>query len=503
MMPIRLPNTEKRVTYPAEMEAGKTANVNFDMNCIEGSQTARVMLSSAIPVDLYSRLDYLNSYPHGCLEQIVSAAFPQLYLNYFITQDEESIAKSKEKVNSTIASIKSYLKFDNSLSVWPGSDYVSPWVEIYTLHFLAEARSQGFEVPDHIINNIIKHQSETANAWNVNPDFPQGEVIQAYRLFALAVAGSPEKGAMNRFKDIKMRHPMTKVLAAATFAQTGKKTVADKLLENIGEEPAEDYYYAPYYSEIRDMSLILYSYILLDKDVDEMMLQLCDEVNSNRWLSTQTTSFALFTLGKYAEKKGVSNAPISAVVVVNGEEHIVNAQTVSAGFSFIPKMGKNTIEIRNNASEKLIARVFTKASVLEYETKESGKNLAVTVKYVDKNGKEISPASLEAGTDFSVVMNVKNTTNHYLDDLALSYYLPSGWEIVNDRVNEGGDNRYADIRDDRAYYYFSLYSNGNKTFKLKLNSTFVGTYVIPSVTCEDMYDNETYYIVPAQKVTVK
>lgn len=503
-MPIRMPNTEKRVNYKAEADGGKTATVNFDLNCIEGSQTARVMLSTAIPVDIYSRLDYLTSYPHGCLEQKVSAAFPQLYLNYFITQDEESAAKTKENVNATIASIKSYLKSDNSLSVWPGSSYVDPWVEIYTMHFLAEAKSQGYEVPDHLLNGIIKHQSSTASSWNMNPDFPQGEVIQAYRLFALAVAGSPEKSAMNRFKDLKMRHPMTKILAAATFAQTGKSTVAEKLLQDVGEEPAEDYYYAPYSSEVRDMAIVLYAAIMLnEKDIDEQMLQLCDELNSNRWLSTQTTSFALFTLGKYAEKKGVSNSPISAVVVVNGEEHPINANTISAGFAFIPKNGKNTIEIRNNTKEKLMARVFTKAAVMEYETKESGNNLAVTVKYVDKNGKEMSPASLEAGTDFSVVMKVTNTTNHYLDNLALSYYLPSGWEIVNDRVNEGSDNRYADIRDDRAYYYFSLYSGGSKTFKLRLNSTFVGSFVIPSVTCEDMYDDETYYIVPAQKVTVK
>ncbi len=504
-MPIRLPNTEKRVNYSAEADGGKTATVNFDMSCIEGSQTARIMMSPAIPVDIYSRLDYLTSYPHGCLEQIVSAAFPQLYINYFITQDEESIAKTKENVNSTIASIKSYLKPDYSLSVWPGSNCVDPWVEIYTMHFLAEARNQGFEVPDHIFNSIVKHQASTANAWNVNPDFPQGEVIQAYRLFALTVANNAEKSAMNRFKDIKMIHPLTKILAAAAFAQTGKATVAEKLLQNTGEEVEENnYYMAPYSSSVRDQAIILYANMMMNgKDVKEEMLSLCDEINSNRWLSTQTTSFALFTLGKYAEKKSVSNAPISAVVVVNGEEHNINANTVSAGFAFTPKNGKNTIEIRNNAGEKLMARIFTKAAVMEYATKEDGKNLTMKVKYVDKNGKVINPSSLEAGSDFSVMINVSNTTSHYLDNLALSYYLPSGWEIVNDRINGGANNHYADIRDDRAYYYFGLYSGENKTFQLKLNSTFVGTFVIPAVTCEDMYDDQTYYIVPSQKATVK
>ena len=502
-MPIRMPNTEKRVNHNAEAAAGKTATVNFDMNCIEGSQTARVMLSSAIPVDIYSRLDYLTSYPHGCLEQIVSAAFPQLYLNYFVTQDQESASMTKQNVNATIASIKSYLKPDNTLTVWPGSSHVDPWVEIYAMHFLAEAKNQGYDVPDHLLSGIVAHQSATANAWNATPDFPQGEVIQAYRLFALAVAGNPEKSAMNRFKDIEMRHPMTKILAAATFAQTGKATVAEKLLQDVGDT-TDDHPYAPYSSEIRDLAIMLYASIMLnDKDVDQQMLQLCDELNSNKWLSTQTTSFALFTLGKYAEKKGVNNAPIAATVLVNGEESHINANTISAGFAFTPQNGKNTIEIRNNGSEKITARIFTKAAVMEYENKESGKNIAVKVKYVDKKGNEISPASLESGTDLSVVINVKNTTKHHIDNLALSYYLPSGWEIVNDRLNEGTDNRYADIRDDRAYYYFSLNPNSDKTFRLKMNSTFIGTYMIPSVTCEDMYDDQTYYIVPAQKVTVK
>jgi uncharacterized protein YfaS (alpha-2-macroglobulin family) len=48
---------------------------------------------------------------------------------------------------------------------------------------------------------------------------------------------------------------------------------------------------------------------------------------------------------------------------------------------------------------------------------------------------------------------------------------------------------YQDIRDDRVYSYFDLGAGAIKTFKVLLNASYNGTYYLPGVNCEAMYDN--------------
>ena len=509
-MPIRLPYAERRNTITKEIEGGQSLTIPFSLTGINGSQSGRVTVSSLLPVDLFSRLDYLTSYPHGCLEQLTSKAFPQLYLEYFIQQDENDVANMRANIESAITNLKSYQKSDNSMTNWVGGTYTDPWTEIYALHFLVDAQKQGFNVPQYFIDGLLKYQSDRAKQWKNNPDYKQGETIQAYRLFVLALAGKPEMGAMNRFKEIDMNYSLTKALAAAAFAQTGKTTIAQNLLPNVGENERMSDYYTSFGSITRDLAFLTYTQMLCD--VNEQTVQnnintICGILNTGRWLDTQSTAFALFVLGKYAEKQGVSNGNLSANVKVNGEDHNLNSNMSSMGFSFVPKIGNNSVEIKNNSDQKLVANIFTKTSVAEYEMKESGNFIEMTVNYFDKNGNALNPATLSVGTDVRIQVTVRNPSEYQVTELALSYYLPSGWELVNDRLsgeNTGNDGaKHVDFRDDRAYYYFDLAPNSKKTFTIKANATYEGNYMIPAVRCEDMYNNEIYYEIPARGCVVK
>ena len=63
--------------------------------------------------------------------------------------------------------------------------------------------------------------------------------------------------------------------------------------------------------------------------------------------------------------------------------------------------------------------------------------------------------------------------------------------------------KHLDIRDDRAYFFFDLSPRSKKTFTVKLNATYEGLFMLPAVRCEDMYNNDIYYVVPARPVVVK
>ena len=510
LMPIRMPNAERRNTITKEIEPGQTVSVPFDLAGMEGTQQGNITVSSLLPVDLFGRLDYLMDYPHGCLEQTTSKAFPQLYLNYFVQIDDKDKENTRNNIETAITNLKLYQKSDNSMTNWIGGNYTDPWTEIYALHFLVEANKQGFDVPQYFLDGLLNYQANRAKQWKNNPDYKQGETIQAYRLFVLALAGKAEMGAMNRFKELDMQYDLTKALAAAAFAQTGKTTIAQNLLPVFEEGKSMSDYYTSFGSRTRDLAF--YTYVQMLCDVDAQTVQnnintVCRMLSSDRWMDTQTTAFSLFVLGKYAEKMNVSNTNLSATVKVNGEERTLNANMASVGFGFTPKLGSNTVEIKNNTDQKMIANVFTKTSVAEYDMNESGNFINMTVSYFDKNGNAVNPANLAVGTDLRVQMTVNNPSEYQVTELALSYYLPSGWELVNERVNgemtgnEGA--KHIDLRDDRAYFYFDLMPRSKKTFTLKANATYEGNYMIPAVRCEDMYNNEIFYNVPARGCVVK
>ena len=508
-IPIRMPYAEKRRTYTLEIGPNATETLNFDLQGMNGTQQGNITVASLIPVDFYGRLHYLSTYPYGCLEQVVSSAFPQLYFNYFIQQDEASMARTRAAIEAGIASIKSYQKPDFSLTNWVGGTYSDPWTEIYALHFLSEAKNQGFDVPDYLYDGLVRHQAEIARNWSNNPDFRPGETIQAYRLFVLALAGVPEMGALNRFKELEMHYSLSSVLTAATYAQVGRKTTAQRYWPNLQEGASMSDYYTSFGSTTRDLAFLTYSEMLCDKDelVRTHVNDLCEILNSDRWLDTQSTAFALFVLGKYAEKVGATNAPVAATVKFNGEERSVSANVGSVAYAVTPRIGANTVEVTNTTDQQITVKVFTKAAVAEYETQESGNFIRMNVNYFDKNGAALNPASLPMGKDFSVSITVENPSSYRVTELALAYYLASGWEIVNDRLTETGSEpegaKHFDIRDDRAYFFFDLAPRQRKTFTLKLNATYQGSFMLPAVRCEDMYNNEIYYMVPARPVEVR
>ena len=509
-MPIRMPYAERRNTITKEVAAGQTVSVPFNLAGMPGTQQGNITVSNLLPVDLFGRIDYLMDYPHGCLEQTTSKAFPQLYLNYFAQLDDKDKEAMKNNVEMAITNLKQFQKSDNSMTNWVGGRYTDPWTEIYALHFLVEANKQGYNVPQYFLDGLLIYQADRAKQWKNNPDYKQGETIQAYRLFVLALAGKAEMGAMNRFKEIEMNYDLTKALAAAAFALTGKTSIAQNLLPVLEVGRTMSDYYTSFGSYTRDLAF--YTYVQMLCDVDQQTVQnnineVCRMLSSNRWMDTQTTAFSLFVLGKYAEKMNISNTNLSANVKVNGEERNLNTNMASVGFGFTPKVGSNTVEIKNNTDQKMMASIFTKTAVAEYDMEESGNLIKMTVNYFTKSGAAANLSALTPGTDLRVVMTVQNPSEYQVTELALSYYLPSGWELVNERVNgemtgnEGA--KHIDLRDDRAYFYFDLMPGAKKTFTLKANATYEGNYMIPAVRCEDMYNAEIYYQVPARGCVVK
>ena len=511
ILPIRMPFSMKNQIVMEKIDANSTKSINADFKGIDGTMGGQVTLNSLVPIDLFSHLDYLIGFPHGCLEQTTSKAFPQLYLDYFVDFDANKAKEVKEYVDAAISKLKNYLRSDNSMTNWIGGSYVSSWSEIYATHFLIEAKNRGYNVPDDMYKGIIKYHAARAKEWNHSIDYPTADVNQAYRLFILALNNSPEVGAMNKFKELPELQTLSKALLASAYALSGKTKIAQEILAGVQYDPTKmmSDWYITYGSFARDYAILTYANMLIGSDEEYLrqdIVKVAKEFGENRWMSTQTVSFSLFMLGKYAEKNNVTGSKLESNVSINGENHQFSTNKSSAVVDFLPKQ-KNKVDVTNSTANSIYATVYIKGHVAEYDTVEAGAHITMTVEYFDKSGKSINPKSLAKNTEFYAEITVANPDVRYrITDNALSYILPGGWEIVNNRIaNDFYDSniKYSDIRDDRAYYYFDLMPSSRLKFKVELVATYSGKFTVPQVRCDDMYNNEIFYVVPAMKVQVK
>jgi uncharacterized protein YfaS (alpha-2-macroglobulin family) len=112
-----------------------------------------------------------------------------------------------------------------------------------------------------------------------------------------------------------------------------------------------------------------------------------------------------------------------------------------------------------------------------------------------------------------IEVTATNLLPYDLKNLALTAKMPSGWEIINQRLAsdsqaEGGvaakaeNYDYMDVRDDRIYLFFGLSDsrrdsyNSAKTFRFRVNNTYSGKFYLPACSLEAMYDAGIQAIVP-------
>ncbi|MEO1715458.1 MAG: hypothetical protein AAFU60_19195, partial [Bacteroidota bacterium] len=141
----------------------------------------------------------------------------------------------------------------------------------------------------------------------------------------------------------------------------------------------------------------------------------------------------------------------------------------------------------------------------------SNKNLEIQVAYFNTEGAKLDISTLEQGTDFVAEVSITHPgypyTSRY-DELALDQVFPSGWEIMNTRMDNlsyfsnTSTPEYQDIRDDRVYTFFDLPNKNRSVFRVRLNATYQGRYYLPGVNCAAMYSDDVYARNPGQWVEV-
>jgi len=488
------------------IKAGESLKMEIPGNGIKGSNSANLTISRLAKIDMDRRLSWLMGYPYGCIEQTVSAAFPQLFLKDIVELNEDAIKKTDHSINSTIDRLSLFQLPSGGFSYWPNGERVNIWGTNYATHFLIEAKKLGYYVPEDLLRNCIDFQkTECINFqhYRYREKDSEAELLKAaYRLYIVALAESPQIGSMNLMKQNyldKMNNTSKWYLAAAYnlagFPKTSREIVKGTSLE------IRDYveFAGTYGSSLRDQGIIL-EMITVMKDYESaytVFMDIADELSSKRWFSTQTTGYCLLSAGKFIQSISSDKRIEGAIILPDNEK--IDFSTDKAAYSLELEDGFGD-SITINMKDTAFVTLNWEGIPLKDNSKTESSGLALSVRWLDEQGMGINPISLEQGISFWGHFKVTNPGNRLIEEIALVQVLPSGWEIENTRLigdfypswsskyNLGRED-YQDIRDDRIIWFFDLRHGNNIDFLVKMNTVTAGKFYLPTTQVQAMYND--------------
>ncbi|MCC3158145.1 alpha-2-macroglobulin family protein [Hymenobacter sp. 15J16-1T3B] len=527
-IPVRPASPLQMRTGGGAVAGGKTQALDLRTDFLPTSQRSQLVLSRSPMTEFSKDLRYLLQYPYGCLEQTVSAAFPQIYypdLAATLGQTKKAQRYNPNyHVQEAIRKIESMQLYNGALSYWPGGDYDNWWATAYAAHFLLEAKRAGFAVNQGILDKTLRYlqyrvrKRETEpyqyfDASNIAREQTIAKKENAYSLYVLALAGLPDPVALNYYRaNQRLLAQDSKFVLASTSALSGQTKGFRELLPRAFTQPAARRALdGSFYSPVRDLGLALNTLIDADPQnplIAQMARQLSRQVKAAGWLSTQERSFALLALGKVARQN--KNATVTATLAD------------ATGAVLGQYKGPQDLNVNNVAGRRLSLKTAGTGSLYYFWTlegisptgrvTEEDQYLQVRRQFLDRTGRPVGRAEFRQND--LVVVKITLQAGTYAGDVpnvAITDLLPAGLEIENPRIGavreltwatDAATPDYLDVRDDRINL-FTTASQQPKSFYYLARAVSKGTFKLGPVSADAMYNAEYHSYNGAGTVRVR
>jgi uncharacterized protein YfaS (alpha-2-macroglobulin family) len=511
-LPVRPAATVSAEGVSLSARAGQPATFTLPRDFLPGTLKVHVTASAAMVGQFGGALQYLLAYPHGCVEQTTSRAFPLLYLKGLAAAAAPELAgdtSARYYVDAAIARLAGMLVPGGGLAYWPGGAWGYPWASVYGAHFLVEARKAGHAVDDGVMTKLLDHLTAITQRGAV--PFYREEAIdlrtQAYALYVLGLAGRPNRSALLfAVEQARRARPgegalddETRALLGGALVLSGERARAAEVLPqtlSAARGPRRGFHSS---ARADALTLAVLAEVAPEhRSVPALMKALTDAAEVGRWGNTQENAFALMALGKMATRAGkaafegelrvggkpvkrfTSEAPLAHVEVGDGwagqplEVAITGAGVAYVGF---------TVEgIRGGLAPP----------------RASGLELRRT--FLSRSGQRLDPTALRQGDVVVARIELRTPLASRLDDVAVVDLLPAGLEVENPRL--GGESvedwmkdrlvpDHVDLRDDRVIFFGRLAPGPAQSFYYTARAVSVGEFALPHAHAEAMYDPAT------------
>ncbi len=517
-VPLRPPVPFITQAGQGSVTADKPVSFTFPADWIAGTTNFSLMLSSFPAVQFTGSLQYLLTYPHGCIEQTTSKVFPLLYFNELARIAEPALFKATSVdyfITEGIAKIENLQQPSGAFSFWPQGDYINNWSSIYAAHFLVEARKAGYVVSDRVYNRMLKALRSQVRDYQREDAY--GLQASVYALYVLALSGNPDRSSMLYFKNnlLDLLADYSRFQLAGAYALSGDLQTGRALLPRtvLPARPQSQQWEsgANFNSTSRSQAIMLDILAEVDPsnpNVPVLVQNLTQTgLTSGRWYTTQENAWAFLALGKILKKQ--TDVNYTGTATINGTLYTkFNAQNYN--FSDKNWAGKRVkIEIQGQGTCYYAWRAEGIPSRLNID--EFDHDLMVRRHYLNEQGIPADYSNFKQGELIVGKITIKAMTEA-LENVAIVDMLSAGLEIENPRLQSrrGVDwigerswqPKYIDIRDDRLILYGDVPYGREVTFYYGLRAVSEGTFILPPVQAEAMYAPMKASVASSGKITI-
>lgn len=465
--------------------------------------------ASSSPLVLIDGLSsYLEHFPHGCTEQVVSQVFPLVGLMSHPAFASSATA-NQERFATLIARLRERQLANGGFCFWPGGSEVAEFPTVYALHFLLELRDLGYAVPDELVN---RGQDYLQNCVGKTPADMEQARVRAYAIYLLTRLGDVTtnhlvslQGWLEAQHAKGWRQDLAAAYIAGAYALLQKRDEADQLIRyyRLGEPPeqGEGVFHSPLTRDAQFVYLLARHFPQqAAKLAGENLLRFIEPVFRGRYntISAAYTILALSAYGQLNEVKLQDETVNLTAIDGQGREHLLTAEAKA-----LPKatFGSDVVEVLLAADGPLFHLLSQAGFDRRLPTAAVREKLEISREFLDRNGKVVN--ELKQGQEVTVRLRVR-ALGEAVSNVAVIDLLPGGFEVQRDSVPRsvaGWRADYVDVREDRVVFYGSFDTSARElSYRAKVTSA--GEFVIPPPRAESMYDRAVRAIGVSGKFSV-
>jgi uncharacterized protein YfaS (alpha-2-macroglobulin family) len=486
-----------------ELPPGQTLTVPADALAayLPGTGRVTVSVNSAAPFDAGALMRALEAWPYACLEQVVSAALPLVFLEDEALLGADRAARLQGAVNAVLEK----QRYDGSFGLWSANDSPEAWLSAYAAEFLLRARRAGATVSEPALAAALRSLAETTED---PPRRPWQRASQAYALYALALAGQPRPGAMRVLADqgsALLPSPLSRGQLGAALLLAGDRGRGEALLRDAAADPAREWSGEDYGSTVRDAAAL----IVLAREtgaVADRIPALLDRLPADTVTPARTSTQEQAWAVAAAALLGRDGQP--AALAANG------TPLAPAPFVSLTREAAGLPLALRNIDTRAIWPGTATTGIPMQPPAASRDGLTVRRNFFRRDGTPLNLDQLRQNEVFVLVIEGRAETR-LAHQALLVHGLPAGWEPEPVRLGPGevaafpwlGEltrPAYAAARDDRLVAQIDL-TEREPGFKLAflLRAVTPGRFELPGAQLSDMYKPRFFARQGTGRITVQ
>ncbi|MDP5460175.1 alpha-2-macroglobulin [Alishewanella sp. SMS8] len=479
----------------------------------------RQLTAGSSPLLLVDRLShYLDTYPHGCTEQMVSQVFPWIPLvkqAHFQAQWPQL----NEKFAKLLQALAERQQADGGFAFWPGHTQSADFPSLYVIQFLLEAEQQGFAVPHYMLERALNYLRSVSQAAGAN--LYQAR-LRAQAIYLLSVKGEQVSNALTYLHErLTLQHEqrwqsdILAVYMAASYQILQQPSLAQSLLKpyQAGKTSllerdykpvnriAQPFANAEFQSQFNLDSQYL---LLLARHFPEQAAQLSSEQLLTQLeplfagdYHTQAAAYSILALAAYADIKP-NTLTVLPTLSADGEKLALMDNWPYAHAT----TGQAVQQFSLNAGYPLFYALSEQGYAAQLPSKARADGVELVRDYLNSEGEKITSAS--QGQLLTVRLRLRSLTGATISNMVITDLLPAGFEVVRSSVpRQSGlwQADYMDIREDRVLWYGAIAPQMTElTYQVRVSTA--GRFTVPVASAEAMYDNRVRAYTPAGQLEV-